>query len=285
LLNLRKSNDWRNKDMTTILTVFEFEHYEVRFVGTADDPWWVAADICKILEYSDTSMAVKKLDSDEKDIRIVDTLRGDQEMLCINESGLYSLILTSRKARAKRFKKWVTSEVLPAIRKTGEYKFSYGTSSPDFNLEPFDLLTIRQISELFDVIFTGIDPDVVADVKLKTIARYYPKLEMATKMASAVLRGYPVEVFYTISELITLFDDFADIILDLIKNPMISFHEDDRPEVKHRAEVKLAELIAADVDAIRNSETLQELLDVAIDVTQRIPIVVEPSPDSKGFED
>ena len=82
-----------------------------------------------------------------------------------------------------------------------------------------------------------------------------------------------------------LFDDFADIILDLIKNRMISFHEDDRPEVKHRAEVKLAELIAADVNTIRNSETLQELLDVAIDVTQRIPIVVEPSPDSKGFED
>ncbi len=95
----------------TSLTVFNFGDFEVRFVGTADDPWWVAADVCAVLDHSNTSAAISRLDEDEKGIRTVYTLGGDQEMLCINESGLYSLIMSSRKPVAKFFKKWVTKEV------------------------------------------------------------------------------------------------------------------------------------------------------------------------------
>jgi prophage antirepressor-like protein len=83
--------------------------------------WFVAKDVCKALELDDVSKACSRLDEDEKGTNTVPTLGGMQDLLIINESGLYSLILTSRKPEAKAFKKWVTSEVLPAIRKTGSY--------------------------------------------------------------------------------------------------------------------------------------------------------------------
>ena len=104
------------------LSVFKFDSLEVRtVVGEDGQPWFVAQDVCEALAHSDTSMAVRRLDEDEKGTSNVCTLSGIQEMLTINESGLYSLILTSRKPAAKRFKKWVTAEVLPSIRKTGTY--------------------------------------------------------------------------------------------------------------------------------------------------------------------
>ena len=100
---------------------FQFDTREVRTMLIDDQPWFVAADVSAALEYRDAGNMARNLDDDEKGTQIVSTLGGDQEMLVINESGLYSAILRSRKAEAKRFKKWVTAEVLPAIRKHGRY--------------------------------------------------------------------------------------------------------------------------------------------------------------------
>lgn len=100
---------------------FRFETREVRTLLIDDQPWFVAADVSAALEYRIAGDMTRNLDDDEKGTQIVRTLGGEQEMLVINESGLYSAILRSRKAEAKRFKKWVTAEVLPAIRKTGSY--------------------------------------------------------------------------------------------------------------------------------------------------------------------
>jgi prophage antirepressor-like protein len=83
--------------------------------------YFVGKDICNILELSDVSKAISRLDEDEKLIRTLFLSGQNREVLFINESGLYSLVLTSRKPEAKRFKKWVTSEVIPSIRKTGSY--------------------------------------------------------------------------------------------------------------------------------------------------------------------
>jgi anti-repressor protein len=77
--------------------------------------------VCEILDIGNPSQALTRLDEDEKGIISNDTLRGEQEVLCITESGLYSLVLGSRKPEAKQFKRWVTHEILPAIRKTGTY--------------------------------------------------------------------------------------------------------------------------------------------------------------------
>ena len=100
---------------------FQFDTREVRTMLIDDQPWFVAADVSCALEYRIAGDMTRNLDDDEKGTQIVRTPGGDQEMLVINESGLYSAILRSRKASAKRFKKWVTAEVLPAIRKHGRY--------------------------------------------------------------------------------------------------------------------------------------------------------------------
>lgn len=98
---------------------FDFEGAPVRVIEIDEAPWFVAADVCRVLEIGNSRQALSRLDDDEKGVTTNDTLGGNQEMAVISESGLYSLILTSRKPAAKRFKKWVTSELLPTIRRTG----------------------------------------------------------------------------------------------------------------------------------------------------------------------
>lgn len=100
---------------------FSFDGAAVRVVLVDGEPWWVASDVALALAYDAAKDMTRNLDEDEKGRQIVPTLGGEQEMLIINESGLYSAILRSRKQSAKRFKKWVTAEVLPSIRKHGAY--------------------------------------------------------------------------------------------------------------------------------------------------------------------
>lgn len=90
-------------------------------IDQAGEPWFVAQDICDILEHTNSRMALQSLDDDEKGVSKVYTLGGEQEVNIINESGLYNLIFRSNKPQAKTFRKWVTSEVLPAIRRQGFY--------------------------------------------------------------------------------------------------------------------------------------------------------------------
>lgn len=103
------------------LISFSFDQSPVRVIHQEDGPWFALADVCAVLDISNVGNASARLDDDEKGIHSMDTLGGMQALTIINESGLYSLILTSRKENAKRFRKWVTSEVLPSIRKTGQY--------------------------------------------------------------------------------------------------------------------------------------------------------------------
>lgn len=103
------------------LMQFGFEGHQVRVVMRDGEPWWVAADVCDILGVGRPQDSVRYLDEDEKGRCLVDTPSGQQEMLVVNEPGLYSLILRSRKPEAKAFKRWVTHEVLPQIRRTGSY--------------------------------------------------------------------------------------------------------------------------------------------------------------------
>ena len=101
---------------------FSFEGRAVRTVVKDGQTWFIAVDVCAILEHSDASKAVSRLDDDEKGATNVRTLGGVQEMNVVNESGVYNLIFTSRKPQAKAFRRWVTGEVLPSIRKTGRYQ-------------------------------------------------------------------------------------------------------------------------------------------------------------------
>lgn len=114
-----------NSAQATGLQVFNFNEKEstpIRVQVINNEPWFVAKDVCQVLgieKYRDT---ISRLDEDERGSVLVDTLGGKQQFTATNESGLYHLIFQSRKPEAKRFRKWVTSEVLPAIRKTGRYE-------------------------------------------------------------------------------------------------------------------------------------------------------------------
>ena len=100
---------------------FNFQSHEVRTIKISGEPWFVAKDVCEVLELKNPSVALQVLDGDEKGLSKVYTLGGSQQVSVINESGLYTLIVRSNKPQAKVFRKWVTQEVLPTIRKTGQY--------------------------------------------------------------------------------------------------------------------------------------------------------------------
>lgn len=109
-----------------------FEGHNIRIITDQQgEPWFVAADIAKVLEYTEASAMTRHLDDDEKGLSIVQTLGGSQELITINESGLYSAILRSRKPEAKLFKRWVTFEVLPSIRKHGGYLAGQEQDAPE----------------------------------------------------------------------------------------------------------------------------------------------------------
>lgn len=113
------------------VTVFSFQNqHEIRTVVRDGEPWFVAKDICDILELTDVSQTVQSLDDDEKGTYSIRTLGGNQRMSVVSESGLYALVFKSRKLEAKAFRKWVTSDVLPAIRKTGQYTRPTMSSPP-----------------------------------------------------------------------------------------------------------------------------------------------------------
>lgn len=103
------------------IQIFKYENNDVRTVEMNGEPWFVLKDVCKVLGISKYRDAAERLDDDERAPVRVATLGGAQEMTAVNESGLYNVILRSDKPEAKPFRKWVTSEVLPSIRKNGGY--------------------------------------------------------------------------------------------------------------------------------------------------------------------
>lgn len=108
------------------LALFQFEAVSVRVVcDAAGEPWFVAADVCRVLDIANARDAVSGLDGDDvATTDIIDSLGRKQTANTVNESGLYQLIFASRKDEAKAFKRWITKEVIPAIRKTGGYSMS-----------------------------------------------------------------------------------------------------------------------------------------------------------------
>lgn len=104
------------------IQIFKYENNDVRTVELNGEPWFVGKDVAAVLEYSNPRKALADhVDQEDKGVTKCDTLGGVQELTIINESGLYSLILSSKLPTAKQFKRWVTSEVLPSIRKNGGY--------------------------------------------------------------------------------------------------------------------------------------------------------------------
>ncbi|MGK9325037.1 BRO-N domain-containing protein, partial [Melissococcus plutonius] len=114
------------------LQIFNFEQNEVRTILVNDEPYFIGKDVAKILGYERTDNAVRKHVEDEDRLMHQISASGqNRNMIFINESGLYSLILSSKMPNAKKFKRWVTSKVLPSIRKHGMYATDDLINNPD----------------------------------------------------------------------------------------------------------------------------------------------------------
>lgn len=132
--------------------IFNFEQNEVRTVLVNDEPYFVAKDSATILGYKRTADAIKQhVDAEDKGVGEIQTPGGVQRMTLINESGLYSLIFSSQLPNAKKFKRWVTNEVLPQIRKHGMYATDDLLNNPDLLIEVATKLkeerTLRLVAE------------------------------------------------------------------------------------------------------------------------------------------
>lgn len=170
-MNLRKGFEKMNTPQ-----IFNFEQNEVRTVLVNDEPYFVGKDVAEILGYSKPRNAISAHvdEEDKQDAPIQGGLGGKQKMTIINESGLYSLILKSKLPSAKKFKRWVTSEVLPAIRKHGGYltpeKVEEALLNPD---------TIIQLATQLKEERTG---RLIAEQK---IAEYEPKISYLDSILSS----------------------------------------------------------------------------------------------------
>lgn len=107
--------------MNETMQTFNYDNNQVRTVMQDGEPWFVLKDVCNVLGIANDRNVAARLDNDERGVYQMDTLGGTQKMNIINEWGLYNIILRSDKPQTKPFRRWVTHEVLPAIRKSGSY--------------------------------------------------------------------------------------------------------------------------------------------------------------------
>lgn len=140
------------------ITPFNFGTHTVRVVTQNNQPWFVATDVATTLGYRNAPDASRHLDDDEKGTQIVRTPGGDQKLTVISESGLYALVLRSRKPEARKFAKWVTSEVLPSIRQTGGYAKQPDTRRMEHARQLAHAATLQVYQAVFDAAMQGDEP-------------------------------------------------------------------------------------------------------------------------------
>ena len=132
-------------DFAPVPFLFEGEHLVRVLPGSNDELWFVATDVCRVLRLSNTTTALRALDTDEKGLNIVETLGGRQELNTISEPGLYKLIGRSRKPAARRFDRFVRHEILPTIRRTG--RFEMHTTETKINTQAVNAVS-RAVGEV-----------------------------------------------------------------------------------------------------------------------------------------
>ncbi|MFC9555540.1 phage antirepressor [Rhodococcus sp. NPDC056960] len=116
---------------TASVELFRYETSELRSVVIDGEPWFVAVDVARILEYSATSAMTRRLDDEDKGVRDLHTLGGNQKLIVISEAGFYAAILGSQSAKSRVIKRWLTHDVLPTIRKTGQYSTAPTLTGPE----------------------------------------------------------------------------------------------------------------------------------------------------------
>ena len=159
--------------MGSDMQIFKNEQFgEIRTVVIDGEPWFVAVDVCRALEIVNSRDALTRIDEDEKGVVLTDTPGGKQEVTTVNEPGLYSLVLGSRKPEAKVFKRWITHEVIPSIRKNGGYIAGQETMS-DVELMARALIVAQNVIEEKNRQISGLTEE---NLLMKPKAEYFDDL-------------------------------------------------------------------------------------------------------------
>ena len=157
-----------NNELTKVFTYNE-SNQPMRVEVIEGEPWFVAKDICDVLGLTNSRKATSVLDDDERRASLIVTPYGSQTMTIVSESGLYNLIFQSRKPQAKAFRKWVTSEVLPAIRQTGSYIPSQVPRYPGKH-EVMSVDLIRLLWLIGDYLNSGDQKDIAMELGVSTVS-------------------------------------------------------------------------------------------------------------------
>ena len=169
------------------LTTFDFNETPVRaFLDEAGEPWFVAADVCRVLDIQNVTQATQQLDEDDLcNTEVIDTLGRKQTANTVSEAGLYQLVFASRKPEAKAFKRWVTKEVLPSIRRTG----GYGLAGPVVSVEAMECNVDSawlQHARAFEAILGGRIAPAVAQALAQMVTEGRKLLEMRLREETAL---------------------------------------------------------------------------------------------------
>lgn len=156
--------------------IFQSEFGQVRAVEVEGEPWFVAKDVCDCLGYKNSRAAVKThVDDDEKGCNYFDTLGGRQKLTVVNESGLYALVFGSEIKDARKFRRWVTSEVLPSIRRTGAYEVQSQAKAIQLIMQKFDALEAKLLEDKPKVKFYDDMQAAVGSVRMDMLANVLAK--------------------------------------------------------------------------------------------------------------
>lgn len=159
--------------MGSDMQIFKNEQFgEIRTAVIDGEPWFVAVDVCRALDIVNSRDALTRIDEDEKGVVLTDTPGGKQEVTTVNEPGLYSLVLGSRKPEAKVFKRWITHEVIPSIRKNGGYIAGQETMS-DVELMARALIVAQNVIEEKNRQISGLTEE---NLLMKPKAEYFDDL-------------------------------------------------------------------------------------------------------------
>lgn len=182
----------------TDLSIFRFEGEDLRTVSIDGEPWFVATDVASILGLGNVHSSLSLLDEDEKGLHTMETRGGAQSMKTVSEAGLYGLIFRSRRPEAVAFKRWVTHEVLPAIRRTGTYVAP--TESPE-QLLARALITAQGVIERKDEKIAALTPRAEAWDELADADGDYSVADAASILKRAGIDTGPQRLFDTLGEL------------------------------------------------------------------------------------
>lgn len=203
------------------IQVFNYDDNNMRTIIRDGEPWFIAKDACEILELGDTSRACARLDEDEKGMNSILTPGGTQEMIIVNEPGLYSLILGSRKPEAKAFKRWVTHELLPSVRKHGAYAtddtIEKILNDPDFGIQLLTTLKEERARRVKAEKTNAI---------LMHIKKTYTATEIAKELGFTSAKAFNVflhdqHIQYKQNNTWVLYSDYSDCGYDQIKQEVL----------------------------------------------------------------